>query len=148
MMKKLFVFSLIGILLLLVSCEQAGEKNITDYAAFLALLENNGIQYIAGDPDTDGFLSVRRRPLWIGDEIISVYEYASHDAMEADAASIDRGGASISFPGRGVKISWVSFPYFFKDGKLIVNYVGDDAAILEFLNNNFGKPFAGHGVVG
>jgi len=131
---------------LLISCKQVDSKSSPDYAAFLTVLEKNGFQYTKGDTDAESFLSVERRPVWIGDEIISIYEYATNNEMEVDAAYIDRGGCSISVPGKMVKISWVSYPYFFKDGRIIINYVGENEEILEFLYSNYGKPFAGYDI--
>jgi len=122
---------------------QAANKNNHDYAAFLAELENNGFQYIENEFDKDNFLSVLRRSLWIGDELISIYEYETSDAMEIDAGYIDAGGATITRPDKIVTISWISSPYFFKKDLIIINYVGEDEAILGFLYNTYGKPFAG-----
>jgi hypothetical protein len=143
-MKKVFVLFLIGLLFLLVSCKQADNRTKLDYTAFLALLEKNGIHYYEEVSDADSFLSVERKPIWIGDDTINVYEYESNDEMEADASCIDKNGFSINVPGRNVKISWVSNPYFYKKDLIIVNYVGVNEHILAFLSESFGDSFAGH----
>jgi len=67
--------------------------------------------------------------------------------MEKDSTYIDKGGCSISMPGKEVNISWVSLPHFYKKGTLIINYVGEDVQILEFLNKNYGAEFAGYGYI-
>ena len=143
-MKRVIVVFLVSVMALLGSCAQSDNRTTSNYDDFIQSLTENGFQYSEEEPDTDSFLSVARRPLWIGDDIISVYEYESNSAMEADAACIDKSGFSIDLPDRGAKISWVSNPYFFKKDKMIINYVGVNEQILVFLGESFGKPFAGH----
>ena len=146
-MKKVIFFSFLIITLFTVSCTQSGSAETLDYDAFIELLAKNGFQYSEENPDTEyNFLSVARRPIFIGDDIVSIYEYVSIEAMEADSLYIDKSGFSIRSENGGTEISWVSNPYFFKRGTLIINYVGENEKIIEFLFNNFGTPFAGYGV--
>ncbi|MCL2627908.1 MAG: hypothetical protein FWD44_04325 [Oscillospiraceae bacterium] len=136
--KILWVAVLTVILVFLVSCGDGG----LNYDRFLKLLSDNGFEYIEVSFDTDySFLSVPRRPLLIGDEIISVYEFQSERTMNTDAATISSDGYSIG----NSSISWIYPPYFFKDTRLIVNYVGEDREIINFLHKVFGRPFAGQG---
>ena len=142
--------AILVVLVLVAGCsdknDNATERQLGDYDAFLVLLTENGFSYTEDKPDTDSFLSVTRRPIWIGDEIISIYEYESRNAMDADAAGIDSSGFSMSSQGRHTNVSWVSNPYFFKKDTLIINYVGENDDIIRFLSSNFGLPFAGYGV--
>jgi hypothetical protein len=138
-------FALAIALIFLVSCTQSNNNETLDYDAFVQLLTENGFQYTEESPDAAfSFLTVACRPIRIGDDIISVYEYESNEKMEADAACIDKSGFSVKFPDRGTNISWVSDPYFYKRGMIIVNYVGINEDILAFLGENFGEAFAGH----
>ncbi len=115
---------------------------------FLNILTKGGFEYTVGESNgEESFFSVERQYVLIGDDIISFYEYETNEAMEADAACVDRGGCSINVPGRSVCISWVSLPHFYKKDNLIVNYVGENEKILNFLENNYGKEFAGAGVI-
>ena len=140
-----FLFALPVTLLSLVSCTKSDNKETSNYAFFIQLLAENGFQYTEENPDTEfSFLSVARKPVLIGDDIISVYEYESNAAMEADASCIDKSGFSVMLPDRGSNISWVSNPYFYKKDMIIVNYVGENERILAFLSESFGEPFAGH----
>ena len=129
---------------LFVSCAKKASGDDFDYKALSESLTESGFSYVEETPDSDfSFLSVARQPLIVGDEIISVYEYKSNKDMEKDSKYVDKNGLGISKPGGGVRISWISKPYFFKRGKLIVNYVGEDEKILSFLTEHFGSEFAG-----
>jgi len=114
-----------------------------DYEDFLGILSENEIQYTESEIDNDSFLSVPRKPILIGDEIISVYVYESNKDMEQDSKYIGKDGCSIFRPGNSVEISWVSFPHFFKKDTLIINYIGANEKIINFLNENYGAEFAG-----
>ena len=143
-MKKAVAFFMIGTVIMLASCRQDRPEIVSDYAIFLSLLDENGFQYSEEKVDTDSYLSVDRKPIWIDDEIISVFEYESNAAMEEDAAGIDKDGCIISNQGRKTIIDWVSTPYFFKKDTLIISYVGKYERILDFLNKNYGNAFAGY----
>jgi len=150
-MKKIaLVSAVIIVLLCLVSCdnnENLQESNKLNYGSFLRLLDENGFSYEEMSEETvdNSFLSVSRKPISIGDELISIYEYNSNEAMEEDSQYIDKGGFSINCPGKSVQISWASLPHFFKKDLIIVNYVGEDKQILAFLKENLGDRFAGYG---
>ena len=118
------------------------------YMSFIALLADSGLQFTETGAESDGFLSVPGRPVYIGDDLIMVFEYRSNALMQTDVSCIDIDGCSIHVPGREVNISWVSHPHFFKKATLIVNYVGENEIILDFLRANFGEPFAGYGCAG
>jgi len=117
------------------------------YTSFIALLVDNGFQPTETGTETDSFLSVPERPVFIDDYIITIFEYSSNALMEADAGYIDASGLSIRVPGKEAKISWVSYPHFFKKDTLIINFVGENERILDFLYANLGKPFAGYSYV-
>lgn len=136
---------MLAALLLLSSCAKDTKESKSDYAAFLGLLTENEFQYTEEKPNADSFLSVEQKPIFIGEEIISIYEYNSTQEMEKDSAYIDKDGCGISRPGEEVKIDWISSPHFFKQDTLIINYVGEDELILKFLTENYGAEFAGAG---
>ena len=129
----------------LTSCSKKPSVDGVEYSKFLNLLTDSGFQYTEGELDDSSFLSVSRKPILIGDGIISIYEYESNEEMEKDSRYIGQDGYSISCPGKSVDIDWVSRPHFFKKGTLIINYVGEDEQILKFLNENYGAQFAGYG---
>lgn len=157
-MKKI-IFLILALLIFLSACtnvdEASGTNESTDIShltpieprkteSFLEIFDKSGFEYTVGeDNDSESFFSVERQYILIGEDIISFYEYETNEAMEADAACVDRGGCSINVPGRSVCISWASLPHFYKKDNVIVNYVGENEQILNFLEANYGKEFAG-----
>lgn len=159
-MKKI-IFLILALVICLSACnsvdEASGITESTDNAlitpieprkteSFLEIFDKSGFEYTIGEEkSSDSFFSVERQYILIGDDIISFYEYDTNEAMEADAACVDSGGCSINVPGRSVCISWVSLPHFYKKDNVIINYVGENEQILDFLEENYGEEFAGAG---
>jgi len=117
-----------------------------NFSLFMDLLRINGFVYddiIEGTNSSERWLSVDAKHIILGDDIITVYEYYSNEEMETNAGYISPGGSSIYGPDFGVEISWVSIPRWFKSDLIIVNYVGENEDILNFLTVIFGFPFAG-----
>ena len=115
------------------------------------LLAESGFEYTISEPIANGgILGGTRWQITIGDEEpISVHEYATVEEMEKNSLRVRDNGFTIYSPEEGEEffveqISWVSWPNFYKHGRIIVLYVGEDEQILEFLGEIFGEVFAGH----
>jgi hypothetical protein len=66
--------------------------------------------------------------------------------MLEDSNAVSRSGFSIFHPdGRGIEISWLYYPFWFKSDYVIVLYVGENEDIIAFLRSIFGENFAGYG---
>ena len=72
-------------------------------------------------------------------EDVQVFEYANAAAADAEAAPISRDGMSVGTR----KIFWVGPPHFFKQGRLLVLYVGENEKVLGTLAAVMGPQFAG-----
>jgi hypothetical protein len=72
-------------------------------------------------------------------EDVQVFEYSDATAAEAQAALVSPSGSAVGT----TKIHWVGPPHFFKKGRLIVLYVGDDDKVLNALEAVLGRQFAG-----
>ena len=72
-------------------------------------------------------------------EDVQVFQYADAAAADAEAAPISRNGMAVGTR----KIFWVGPPHFFKQGKLLVLYVGNDDKVLKVLEAVLGRQFAG-----
>jgi len=65
--------------------------------------------------------------------------------MEADASCVTPSGSGIDCEDRSIsiRINWVTPPRFYKEGRIIVIYTGDDHQMISLLEDLLGKPFAG-----
>ncbi len=128
----------------------AGERDQgRELADLAAALEAQGVRVRIRDGVPQPFLNAEataalrlrggdlRRPV----EVL-VYLYADADTAAADAAMIGPDGQPATS-----RITWVEPPHFYRQGTLIVLYLGTDEAVLGLLAELLGEPFAsGEGV--
>jgi len=72
-------------------------------------------------------------------EGVQVFEYSDATAAEAEATLVSSSGSGVGT----TKIHWVGPPHFFRKGRLIVLYVGDNGKVLKALEAVLGSQFAG-----
>jgi hypothetical protein len=85
------------------------------------------------------FFSVKGQIITVGDEQVQVFEYASTKTAEREASGVSGTGSSV---GMSMPL-WIAPPHFYKNGRLIVLYVGDNSAVLKALERTLGPQFAG-----
>jgi hypothetical protein len=85
------------------------------------------------------FLSVAGTMIKVQDEDVQVFQYSSAAEMEAQAALISRDGTAVGTR----KIHWIGSPHFFKQGRVLVLYVGQDKKVEKALEAVLGRQFAG-----
>lgn len=90
------------------------------------------------------FLPTTRKRMIIDKEAMDIYIYNNDNDAENDAKRIDAGGCQYNDGNRAVKVSWISYPHFYKKGSIIVQYVGENEKITSDLKNILGKQFAGY----
>ena len=88
---------------------------------------------------SQAFFSVKGQVMSVNGGEVQVFEYVDESATEADAALISPDGGSIGTS----MVTWVAAPHFYKIGKLIVLYVGNDSAVMKVLESVLGPQFAG-----
>jgi hypothetical protein len=108
-------------------------------ASLMNDLRESGVEVELGDDIKQAFFAVKGRILKVNSADVQVFEYASKETMEADAALVSTDGSSVGTS----MVTWMATPHFFKSGQVLVLYVGDDAAVLEALKNALGEQFAG-----
>lgn len=108
-------------------------------AALIADWSNAGAKVELGDSVEQPFFSVKGRILKVNGAEVQVFEYQSAEAMEAEAALVSADGGSVGTS----MMMWMATPHFFKSGRVLVLYVGDNASILELLKGALGDQFAG-----
>ena len=70
---------------------------------------------------------------------VQTFEYPDDAAAESEAAQVAPDGSSIGT----TMVTWVETPHFYRQGRVIALYVGEDAATLTLLESVLGAQFAG-----
>ncbi len=92
-----------------------------------------------GDTISQPFFSVEGQVITVNGEDVEVFEHASAEAADEEAALVSPDGSSVGT----TQIEFVATPHFYKSGALIVLYVGDDPAVSDPLEAVLGPQFAG-----
>jgi hypothetical protein len=109
------------------------------FAEFLEELREKGAETENGEPVEQPFFSVRGTTINLNGESVQVFEYDSAETMESDAVLVDADGDSIGTS----MVSWMATPHFYKKGRILVLYVGDNTETLRLLESVLGAQFAG-----
>ncbi|TAK11808.1 MAG: hypothetical protein EPO32_11105 [Anaerolineae bacterium] len=110
-----------------------------DKAGLIDLLTEAGATVESAGSVEQSFLSVGSETLKVNGVEVQVFEYATVEALETDAVTISPDGSSTDT----IMITWIATPHFFKSGRVIALYVGDDAEIVTLLSAALGPQFAG-----
>lgn len=115
------------------------SATVEDKASLIAALQASGATVEMGDPVSQPFFTPEGSILKVNGSDVQVFEYESTEAMENEASQVSSDGGSIGTS----MVTWMDTPHFYKAGKIIVLYVGSDAAVLELLEGALGPQFAG-----
>jgi hypothetical protein len=124
-------------------------RPVTDYSTLLRYLRDSGASIVEeGEASWSFFYDVEGRRVAVNGTAIEVYEYANAEAMEAEASCVSPDGFGIEKDwgdgtGSVKQVSWINPPHFYKAGRIIVFYSGDNDSIISLLENALGKQFAG-----
>jgi hypothetical protein len=116
-----------------------GAPVVEDQASLSAALQATGANTNVGDPVMQDFFTPEGQIITVNGADIQVFEYADAASMESEAAQVAPDGGSIGT----AMVTWMDAPHFYKTGRIIVLYIGSDAAILDLLENVIGPQFAG-----
>ena len=112
---------------------------VEDYVSLVDALRAAGATVEPADTVEQAFFSVTGQIIKVNGADVQAFEYESAEAMEADASQAAPDGGSV---GTSMVI-WVEAPHFFKLGRVLVLYVGDDTAVFDLLKSVLGEQFAG-----
>jgi len=120
---------------------------VTDYATLLSYLRDSGASIVEEGAIQEPFFDIEGRRVTVNESTIEVYEYADVGAMETEAGCVSPEGGSFR-KGKGDTaqvcfVDWIATPHFYKAGRIIVFYCGDNDSIISLLENALGKQFAG-----
>ena len=106
---------------------------------FMDALRAKGVEAETGDSLEQAFFSVIGNFVNFDGESVQVFEYDSAETMESDAVLVASDGGSIGTS----MVTLVATPHFYKKGRILVLYIGDNAETLELLESVLGPQFAG-----
>ena len=117
----------------------SSKPAVTNLAQLIRTLRNRGHKVVRKERVDQPFFSVKGQIIHIDEQDVQIFEYRTARAAELDANKINRTGTSTttSMP------MWIAPPHFFKTGRLIVLYVGEDRSVLQELVDILGPQFAG-----
>jgi hypothetical protein len=110
-----------------------------DLASLKEALSVAGGTVESGETIEQAFFTVEGQIIKVNGADVQVFEYETAEATEADAAQVADDGGSVGTS----MISWMATPHFYKAGRILVIYVGDDQAILDLLEGILSPQFAG-----
>ena len=124
--------------LLVAGCAAGGSG---DYASadLAADLEAAGATVREAGEVEQAFFSPTGRLLNIDGVDLQVFEYSEVASRQVESDQISSDGSTIGT----TMITWVDQPNFWAKGRLIVLYVGRDAATIEMLSGILGEPLTG-----
>ncbi len=126
---------------------------VTDYVSLLDDLRAGGTTVEPAGSSSSEFFSVPRLLIIVNGEQVEVLEYPDAATAEKEAAYISPDGRQIHIPGPTTAdgehmmsvsiVEWVATPHFFRNGRLIVQYIGDNLDVISALEGVLGPQFAG-----
>ena len=112
---------------------------IADQISLLKALQEAGATVEIGDSVIQDFFSPEGSLVQANGIDIQVFEYESPEAMEQEAAQVAPDGGSVGTS----MMMWMDAPHFYKTGRIVVIYLGQDENMLELLQHVIGDQFAG-----
>jgi hypothetical protein len=112
---------------------------VRDYVSLMDNLRTQGATVNPTGDISQPFFAVDGKTIDVNRENVQVFEYQDENAAEADAAQVAPDGGSIGT----TMATWMGTPHFYKKGKLIVLYVGDNKQVMSLLTSALGTQFAG-----
>ena len=112
---------------------------VEDQASLVNGLQAAGAAVESGDSITQEFFSPEGHTIKVNGADLQVYEYENAEAMEKEASQVAPDGGSIGTS----MVTWIDTPHFYKAGRIIVLYLGNDKTVMDLLSKLMGPQFAG-----
>ena len=112
---------------------------VDDYVSLIDGLRAAGASVEPAGEVRQTFFAVPGQKITVNGEDVQVFEHPTAVAAEAAAATVSSDGSSVGT----TMITWVAPPHFYRQGRLVVLYVGSSQKVLQALEGVLGPPFAG-----
>jgi hypothetical protein len=112
---------------------------VGSYDEFVAAVRLAGATAEPAGTVSQAFFGPEGQVVKINGQDVQVFEFPGDQEVNAAVQSISQDGSSIGTS----MVTWVAAPHFYKGGRLIVLYVGEDGGVIEVLDQVLGSQFAG-----
>jgi len=112
---------------------------VQDEASLQKVLQEAGATVETGDSIAQEFFTPEGHTVKVNGADLQVFEYKNAQAMEKEASQVAPDGGSVGTS----MMTWIDTPHFYKAGRIIVLYLGNDPTVLDLLNKSLGPQFAG-----
>ena len=112
---------------------------ITDYLSLVDSLSAAGATVDLADTISQPFFVPEGRLLTVNGKDVQAFEFASEAEADGISETVSADGGSVGTS----MIGWVASPHFYKVGRLIVVYVGNEGGVTNILQEIMGSQFAG-----
>jgi hypothetical protein len=119
--------------------ETQGEQSLDDLNSLREALLAAGASVETGEQIDQPFFSVPGQILKVNGVDVQVFEYETSEAMGTEASQVSEDGSTIGTS----MVSWMEASHFFRAGRMVVLYVGEDQGLLDLLEGVLGPQFAG-----
>ena len=112
---------------------------VGSYDEFVAAVRLAGAAAEPAGTVSQVFFEPEGQVLSVDRQEVQVFEFSGEEEANAAVQSISQDGSSIGT----TMVTWVAAPHFYRGGRLIVLYVGEDGGVIEVLDQVLGPQFAG-----
>lgn len=112
---------------------------VEELEGLVEALRAEGAQVELGEAIQQPFLSVPGQIVKVNGADVQVFEYASAEDLGLEASQVSEDGSSTGTSN----VTWIAPPHFYRSGRLLVLYVGEDQEVIELLESVIGPQFAG-----
>jgi len=112
---------------------------VGSYDEFVAAVRLAGATAEPAGTVSQVFFGPEGQVVSINGQDVQVFEFPGEEEVNAAVQSISQDGSSIGT----TMVTWVAAPHFYRAGRLIVLYVGEDGGVIEVLDQVLGPQFAG-----
>lgn len=111
----------------------------TDLKSLTRKLRTVGSTVKLDEKVSQPFFSTPGRILIVNGEPVQVFEFKTAAKAATEVRKVSKEGSPIGT----TMITWVAPPHFFRNGKLVVLYLGENSTVIKALEKVLGGQFAG-----
>jgi hypothetical protein len=151
MSKKKLAGIIVGCVIVIAAiAAPLSPKIVTDYSSLLLYVRDSGASVVEEQKIIRryGWFVVEGRRVKVNESTIVVFEYEKAKDMESEASRVEPDGFGFKIVtehwwGVNMGVGCEGPKHFYKSGRIIVVYCGDNDSTISLLEDALGKQFAG-----